>query len=173
VSSDIRLKNHHGIAYRWGSSHYVEMSRVGFRHHLLLSTGHHGRCPPNLVAARDGRAILFCLQRLDLAPQIQLATLNLRPARFWAEGYGLAELLGGVGLTLGLFTPIAAALIIGVMLTAIIKVHWPHGLWVTRNGFEYPLVIILVAAFLGLAGPAVTHWTSGLTSVTPRSRCSW
>ncbi|MER3457834.1 MAG: DoxX family protein, partial [Chloroflexota bacterium] len=38
-----------------------------------------------------------------------LGSLGLQPARFWAVVAGLAELLGGIGLALGLFTPIAAA----------------------------------------------------------------
>lgn len=80
------------------------------------------------------------------------ASLGFNPPKFWALIAGLAEFLGGIGLVLGLLTPIAAAAIIGVMLMAIVKVHWPH-LWVTNNGFEYPLVNALVAAFLGLFGP--------------------
>lgn len=80
-------------------------------------------------------------------------SLRLNPARFWAIVAGLAELLGGLGLVFGLFTPIAAAAIFGVMLMAIIKVHWPNGLWVTQNGFEYPLANALIALFIGLAGP--------------------
>jgi predicted lysophospholipase L1 biosynthesis ABC-type transport system permease subunit len=47
----------------------------------------------------------------------------------------------------------AAALIIGTMLMAILKVHLPNGLWNQNRGFEYPLVNLLVAAFLGLFGP--------------------
>jgi len=82
-----------------------------------------------------------------------LETLRLNPARFWAVVAGLAELLGGLGLVLGLFTPIAAAAIFGVMLMAIVKVHWPNGLWVTQNGFEYPLVNAFIALFIGLVGP--------------------
>jgi putative oxidoreductase len=82
-----------------------------------------------------------------------LEGLNYRPARFWALCAGLGELLGGLGLALGLFTPIAAALIIGVLFTAILKVHWANGLWVSQNGMEYALTNLVVAAFIGLFGP--------------------
>lgn len=82
-----------------------------------------------------------------------LGSLGLHPARFWALVAGLAEFLGGIGLALGLFTPVAAAMIIGVMLAAIIRVHWSHGLWAAQGGLEYPLVNALVAAFIGLTGP--------------------
>lgn len=80
-------------------------------------------------------------------------SLHLRPAKLWAVLGGLSEFLGGAGLTLGIFTPVAAALIVGAMLMAILKVHLPNGLWNQNRGFEYPLVNLLVAAFLGLFGP--------------------
>ena len=41
---------------------------------------------------------------------------------------GLAEMLGGLGLAIGVRKPIAAAAIIGVMLMAIIKVHFSNTL---------------------------------------------
>lgn len=80
-------------------------------------------------------------------------SLDVYPANVWAIVAGLSETLGGLGLVLGLLTPIAAAAIIGVMLMAIIKVHWQNGLWITNNGMEYTLVNIAIAAVLGLAGP--------------------
>ena len=80
-------------------------------------------------------------------------SLHLQPAKLWALLAGLAEFLGGAGLTLGILTPVAAALIIGAMLMAILKVHLPNGLWNQNRGFEYPLVNLVVAAFLGLFGP--------------------
>ena len=92
-----------------------------------------------------------------------LGSLGLTPPKFWALIAGLAEFLGGVGLVLGLLTPIAAALIMGVMLMAIAKVHWAHGLWVANNGIEYPLVNLLISAFIGLFGPglyAMDRWLS-------------
>ncbi|HSB66177.1 MAG TPA: DoxX family protein [Anaerolineales bacterium] len=82
-------------------------------------------------------------------------SLRLRPAKLWAVLAGLSEFLGGVGLALGFLTPLAAALIIGVMLMAIIKVHLPKGIWNQSGGFEYPLVNALIAAFIGLFGPGV------------------
>ncbi|MGW8318968.1 MAG: DoxX family protein [Candidatus Promineifilaceae bacterium] len=78
--------------------------------------------------------------------------LNLSPATFWAFIIGLSELLGGLGLALGLLTPFAAALLIGVMLMAIGKVHWQNGLWNSKGGFEYPLLNLVVAGLIGLAG---------------------
>src|SRR5690606_1096648 len=62
---------------------------------------------------------------------------------------GATESAGGALLILGLATPLACAGLIGTMLTAIRKVHWSKGLWVTEGGYEYNLV--LIAALLALA----------------------
>src|SRR5881628_2596551 len=55
---------------------------------------------------------------------------------------GFAESGAGALLALGLATPLAAAMLIGVMVNAIGAVHLDKGLWVTKGGFEYPLVMI-------------------------------
>ena len=68
-------------------------------------------------------------------------SLGLRPGRTLAVGAGLAELAGGALLALGLVTPLAAALLIAVMVTAVATVHWRNGVWATGGGFEYNLVL--------------------------------
>lgn len=65
-----------------------------------------------------------------------LASMEAVPGKFWATVVGLAETLGGLGLTFGLLTPIAGAALASVMLMAILRVHWENGLWNTNNGFE-------------------------------------
>ncbi len=62
------------------------------------------------------------------------------------------ELLGGLGIIVGLLTPIAALGVLCVMLTAIGFVHLPHGLLAQNNGFEYPLTIAAVAGYLMVRG---------------------
>lgn len=81
--------------------------------------------------------------------------LGMKPARLWAMVVALSETLGGLGLVFGFLTPIAAALIIGVMIVAIIKVHWPKGIWNMQGGFEYPLMNIASALVIGLVGPGL------------------
>jgi putative oxidoreductase len=73
--------------------------------------------------------------------------------RLAALAAGLTEAGAGLLLALGLVTPLAAAGLIGVMLTAAITVHRPNGLWVSSGGYEYNLVLITVAAALALTGP--------------------
>lgn len=80
-------------------------------------------------------------------------SLDVHPPQLWALIAALSETLGGLGLVLGFLTPLAAVAIIATMLMAVIKVHAPNGLWNSNKGYEYNLVIITVAAAIGLAGP--------------------
>lgn len=66
-------------------------------------------------------------------------------------GYG--EFLGGLGVLFGVLTRLASASIFIIMLGAIFIVHLPHGYDVTKQGFEYPLVHLLLAVALMIAGP--------------------
>jgi putative oxidoreductase len=75
--------------------------------------------------------------------------LGFHPGRRAALMAGLAETGGGLLLALGLFTPLAAAIIIGVMLVAVGSIHFKNGFFNTGGGWEYNLVI--VAAVLGVA----------------------
>jgi putative oxidoreductase len=79
--------------------------------------------------------------------------VGLRPALLHAYAAGMAELCGGLLLALGLFVPFAAAALIAVMTAAIVTVHGRNGVWVTKNGFEYNLVLIAAAFALAGAGP--------------------
>jgi putative oxidoreductase len=80
-------------------------------------------------------------------------SLGLRPGERNARLAGLSEFGGGLLLVLGLFTPLGAAAIIGVMTVAILAVHLPKGPWVTEGGYEYNLVLVAIAFALGCAGP--------------------
>jgi len=69
------------------------------------------------------------------------------------------ELLGGVGLLLGLFTRLAALAIIAMMAGAIAKVHWPHGFFINwelapgkGHGLEANLAFIAMAVACVIAG---------------------
>ncbi len=49
---------------------------------------------------------------------------------------GLAETVGGLFLALGFLTPLASALVVAVMLTAVVSVHLRNGFFVQKGGFE-------------------------------------
>jgi putative oxidoreductase len=77
--------------------------------------------------------------------------IGLRPGRRHAIAAGTAEAGGGALLATGLANPLAAAVLTATMLTAIRRVHFKNGPWVTNGGYEYNLV--LIAAVLALAPP--------------------
>jgi putative oxidoreductase len=80
-------------------------------------------------------------------------SLGLKPGRRHATAAGAAEAGGGALVALGFLTPAAAAALIGVMSTAIEKVHMKNGPWVSEGGYEYNLVLIAVMVALADLGP--------------------
>ena len=82
---------------------------------------------------------------------------------------GLCEFVGGLLFAVGLFTPIAALAISGVMLGAIWLVHWSKGLWVSSGGFEYPLTLLTIAAAIGFAGPGLYALDTAYALTIPAS----
>jgi putative oxidoreductase len=84
-------------------------------------------------------------------------SIGLRPGWLHARAAGTAEFAGGLLIALGLFTPFAAAALIGVMIAAILTVHAKNGIWNTNQGYEFNLVMI--AAVLALAGAGAGAWS--------------
>ncbi len=82
-----------------------------------------------------------------------MESIGIKPGTAMAVLAGLAELIGGLLFAAGLFTPLAAVLIILVMLGAIIKVHLANGFWVDKGGIEYPFVLIVIAVAVAMIGP--------------------
>jgi putative oxidoreductase len=80
-------------------------------------------------------------------------SMGLRPGRRMATLAGVAEIAGGALLAAGLLTPLGAALLSAVMLTAIWTVHRTNGLWITEGGFEYNLVMMAAAFAVTATGP--------------------
>lgn len=78
--------------------------------------------------------------------------LGLRPAKWWAIAAALGETLGGLLMALGLFTPLAALLIAAVMLVAFLRVHMQNGFWNSKGGYEYNLVLFVLALALAITG---------------------
>jgi putative oxidoreductase len=84
-------------------------------------------------------------------------SIGLRPGWLHARAAGTAEFLGGALIALGLFTPFAAAALIGVMIAAVLTVHAPNGIWNTNRGYEFNLV--LAAVVFALAGIGAGAWS--------------
>ena len=81
-----------------------------------------------------------------------LESLGFRPGRAHAWLLGGAELLGGLALAVGLLTPLAAAAVAGVMLAAIVVVHWDKGFFAQAGGYEFPWALAMVAVALAFSG---------------------
>jgi len=79
--------------------------------------------------------------------------LNMHPPRRNALAAGATETAGGALLAAGLATPLAAAGLIGVMITAIRTVHLPNGPWNAEGDYEYNLVLIAALLALVDGGP--------------------
>jgi putative oxidoreductase len=79
-------------------------------------------------------------------------SLGLRPGTRMALSAGIAEVTGGALIALGLLTPVGAAILSAVMITAIWKVH-RTSVWASEGGFEYNLVLLAALFALSAVGP--------------------
>lgn len=74
--------------------------------------------------------------------------LGMHPAKLQARTAALAETAGGAALALGAATPLASAGLIATMATAVRKVHAQNGIWNTKGGYEFNLVMAASALLL-------------------------
>lgn len=79
--------------------------------------------------------------------------LGLRHGTVQAWMSVVVEIGAGVLLIVGLLSPYACAAVISVMLVAGILAHRPNGFFVFRDGYEYVMVLSLVALALAMLGP--------------------
>lgn len=91
------------------------------------------------------------LVQLDVWTQV-VALLGVPAPQVFAGLSVAAELAGGIGLVLGLLTPIAALAVVVELCVAIALVHAGNGLFVQNGGFEYALTLAVVAFFFMLRG---------------------
>jgi putative oxidoreductase len=80
-------------------------------------------------------------------------SIGMRPGNRNAIAAGVAEAGGGAALAAGFATPLAAATLTSVMLTAINRVHLKNGPWITNGGYEYNAVLIAAVLALVEVGP--------------------
>jgi putative oxidoreductase len=79
-------------------------------------------------------------------------SMGFRPGTPMAFVAGGAEFAGGLLLAFGLLLPAAAAMLTGVMVSAIAAVHWKKGVWNQDGGIEFPLVLATVAFAVAAIG---------------------
>jgi putative oxidoreductase len=91
-----------------------------------------------------------------------MESLGYRPGKPHAALAGLGEAGGGLLFAVGLVTPLAAAILVGVMVNAIVSAHWENGIWVTNGGYELPLVYAVVAVAVACIGPGTVSLDNAL-----------
>jgi putative oxidoreductase len=74
----------------------------------------------------------------------------LFPTEFWFAG--VLELVGGLLILLGLFTPCVAFVLCGEMAVAFFTAHFPRGFWPVRNGGEPAVLYCFIFLYLIFAG---------------------
>lgn len=79
-------------------------------------------------------------------------SIGMRPGLFNAATAASIEILAGAGLALGVLNPIPAAGFVALMLVAIWTAQGKNGFFVTRNGWEYNLVLAVVAIGIATIG---------------------
>lgn len=79
--------------------------------------------------------------------------LGLRPARVHARVAAATEIGAGVAMTLGLLTGPVAAAFVGLMVVAARTDHRGKGYFVFKGGWEYVLLVAVVAVGVAAAGP--------------------
>lgn len=113
------------------------------------------RLAAGLILAGSGSQKLFGLfggRGLDATAR-GFDAQGYEPGMFFAVLAGVSELLGGLGLAVGLLTPLAAAAAIGVMFNAMTVAPqyslWPAG----PPSFAYPMLICVAAVTIAAVGP--------------------
>jgi putative oxidoreductase len=81
-----------------------------------------------------------------------MASLGLEPGYLMALLAGSAEFFGGLALVIGLLVRPASIVVAFTMLIAIFTVHISNGLFMSKNGYEYALTLLVVAVSLVFSG---------------------
>lgn len=84
---------------------------------------------------------------------VSFENMGFKPVLLWLAFAIGGELVGGLFLASGFLTPVGAAGVFGAMSMATFKSHWKKGFFAQKGGYEYPLTIMVISLFFGLAGP--------------------
>jgi putative oxidoreductase len=87
--------------------------------------------------------------------------IGYSPGVFFAAAAGLLEAAGGLLLLLGLFTPLACSIVVGVMINAV-NATWSGGLF-GQGGYQLPLLYATAGALIACTGAGVLALDHGRT----------
>jgi putative oxidoreductase len=76
----------------------------------------------------------------------------MKPGVLHARIAATTEMAAGLGLAVGLLTPIPAAGFVALMLVAAWTVHRANGFFIVKEGWEYNLILAVSAVALGGLG---------------------
>ncbi|MCT7657064.1 DoxX family protein [Mycobacterium deserti] len=101
-------------------------------------------------------------------------SIGMKPGVFHARVAATTEMAAGIGLAVGLLTPVPAAGFVALMLVAAWTVHRANGFFIVKEGWEYNLILAVAAiAIAGLgagklsldyaffSGTALWDWVQG------------
>ena len=120
-------------------------------------------------------------------------SMGMKPGMFHARIAATTEMSAGIGLAVGLLTPIPAAGFVALMLVAAWTVHRPNGFFIVKEGWEYNLILAASAVGIATIGAgkysldylffrtsasttsctAGGAWSSRSASVWPAASASW
>jgi putative oxidoreductase len=81
-----------------------------------------------------------------------MTSIGLEPGLLMATLAGSAEFFGGLFLVVGLLVRPASLVLAVTMLVAIFTVHFENGLFMSNNGYEYALALLVASLGLVLRG---------------------
>jgi putative oxidoreductase len=78
--------------------------------------------------------------------------MGMRPGMFHARIAAATEMSAGLGLAVGLLTPVPAAAFVALMFVAAWTVHRPNGFFIVKEGWEYNLILAAAAVAIATVG---------------------
>jgi len=81
-----------------------------------------------------------------------MASIGIEPGVLMAALAGGAEFFGGLLLIVGLLVRPAAVVLAITMVVAIAAVHLQNGLFVSNNGYEFGLALLVISVGLAIRG---------------------
>jgi putative oxidoreductase len=81
-----------------------------------------------------------------------MESIGLAPGTLMAAAAGGAEFIGGLLIIAGLLVRPAAMVLAITMLVAIIFVHLQNGLFMSNNGYEFGLALLVISLGLAVRG---------------------
>lgn len=80
-------------------------------------------------------------------------SMGMRPGKVMALMAASTEVGAGLGLAVGMLTPLMAAGIVGLMIVAGWTVHRKEGFFIVKSGWEYNMILAVAAVGVAMLGP--------------------